>query len=392
MAKTNETKALKKNKSQFNIIGKVKITDKTFNLNNKYNSGWTDNSMYIGVNCGQGNLVYAEMRGGYNPSKENTIKAFSKDEKDSSGKSKQTEIAWEDRLDESLFDSIAESNFITVGIEKDTGGKTVYKKFLSAYDAVEYIHEHLETDMIVNVRGNLKYSEYDGNITIKKEVTSIALSQKEENEFRATFVQSVLFDNGSIGKVDKEKSVVNINAYVVDYLGNIKIDDTKIEIKKNIVYPINLEMQVNEKNTTAVNFLLNKYIKVTKKGILNELVIEGDIVEGTATVEVTEADYPDDIKELIAMGVYTEEEYKGKVISFNGGKRERHMYLRRPATVSLGKDDSKVLGILFETGKYTDADLIFYEQIITENTPESNSEEVNVVEEDADILSMLDMN
>jgi len=392
MATTKETKALKKNKSQFNIIGKVKITDKTFNLNNKYDSGWTDNSMYIGVDCGQGNLVYAEMRGGYNPSKENTIRAFSKDEKDASGKSKQTEIAWEDRLDESLFDTIAETNFVTVGIEKDTGGKTVYKKFLSAYDAVEYIHEHLEVGMAVNVRGNLKYSEYDGNVTIKKEITSIALSQKEESEYRATFVQSVLFDNSSIGKVDKEKSVVNINAYVVDYLGNIKIDDTKIEIKKNIVYPINLEMQVNEKNTTAVNFLLNKYIKVTKKGILNELVIEGDIVEGTATVEVTEADYPDDIKELIAMGVYTEEEYKGKVISFNGGKRERHMYLRRPATVSLGKDDSKVLGILFETGKYTDADLIFYEQIITENTPESNSEEVNVVEEDADILSMLDMN
>ena len=139
--------------------------------------------------------------------------------------------------------------------------------------------------MIVNVRGNLKYNEYDGNITIKKEVTSIALSQKEENEFKATFVQSVLFDNGSIGKVDKEKSVVNINAYVVDYLSNIKIDDTKIEIKKNIVYPINLEMQVNEKNTTAVNFL-NKYIKVAKKGILNELVIEGDIVEGTATLKL----------------------------------------------------------------------------------------------------------
>ena len=51
MAKTNEAKALKKNKSQFNIIGKIKITDKTFNLNNKYNSGWTDNSMY--VNCGR---------------------------------------------------------------------------------------------------------------------------------------------------------------------------------------------------------------------------------------------------------------------------------------------------------------------------------------------------
>ena len=58
MAKTKERKALKKGKAAFNLIGRVKVTDKTFNLDNSYDSGWTDNSMYVGVDCGNCNIVY----------------------------------------------------------------------------------------------------------------------------------------------------------------------------------------------------------------------------------------------------------------------------------------------------------------------------------------------
>ena len=60
MAKEKERKALKKGKASFNLIGRVKVTDKTFNLDNSYDSGWTDNSMYVGVDCGGGNVIYAE--------------------------------------------------------------------------------------------------------------------------------------------------------------------------------------------------------------------------------------------------------------------------------------------------------------------------------------------
>lgn len=168
MAKEKERKALKKGKASFNLIGRVKVTDKTFNLDNSYDSGWTDNSMYVGVDCGGGNVIYAEMRSGFFPDKDNVIRAYSKDEKDDEGKSKSVEIAWEDRLDESLYDSISDSSFLTVGVEKDVKEKTVYKKFLTAYDAVDYLNEHLEDGMIVNVKGTLGYSEYEENVSTKK--------------------------------------------------------------------------------------------------------------------------------------------------------------------------------------------------------------------------------
>lgn len=117
MAKSKERKALKKGKSTFNLIGRVKITDKTFNLDNTYDSGWTDNSMYIGIDCGKGNIVYAEMRSGFFPDKDNIIRAYDKTEKDETGKSKSVEIAWEDRFDKSLLDNISDSSFLIVGVE-----------------------------------------------------------------------------------------------------------------------------------------------------------------------------------------------------------------------------------------------------------------------------------
>ena len=73
MSKSDERKALKKGKASFNLIGKAKVTDKTFNLDNSYDSGWTDNQMYLGVDCGNRNIVYVEMRGGFFPEVDNIL-------------------------------------------------------------------------------------------------------------------------------------------------------------------------------------------------------------------------------------------------------------------------------------------------------------------------------
>ena len=247
MAKSTERKALKKGKAGFTLIGKAKVTDKTFNLDNTYDSGWTDNQMYLGVDCGNGNMVYGEMRGGFFPDDDNILRGFSKDDIDDAGKSKLVEIAWEDRFDEDLLDTIADTSFITVGVEKDVKGKTVYKKFLSAYDTVEYLNEHLEDGMIVNVKGNIGYSEYEDNVSVKKEITSIVLSKVEdEADFKATFTQTILLDSNSIGKKDEEKNTIALSAYVVDYVGNPKINGKKIAIKKNVTYPKQFEIAINE--------------------------------------------------------------------------------------------------------------------------------------------------
>lgn len=394
MAKTKERKALKKGKAAFNLIGRVKVTDKTFNLDNTYDSGWTDNSMYVGVDCGNGNTVYAEMRSGFFPDKDNVIRAYSKDEKDDTGKSKSVEIAWEDRLDESLYDSISDSSFLTVGVEKDVKDKTVYKKFLTAYDAVEYLNEHLEDGMIVNVKGTIGYSEYEGNVSTKKEITSIVLSKiDDEADFKAVFSQTILVDSKSIGKKNDDKGTMELAAYVVDYVGKPKIDGEKIEVKKNVTYPKTFEVAINE-NPEITAKMLQRFFK-PKKGKITEITVTGNLVEGGSTVNITEDDIPDDIKELIEMGLYSEEEAEKK-IAVGNGNRERRMIIVKPDIIYVGTGDDRKPTVAFEDGKYDEDDLYFYEQALLDAGAEpssddnTGSENEETSSEDDDLLAMLE--
>lgn len=392
MAKSKERKALKKGKAAFTLIGKARVTDKTFNLDNSYDSGWTDNQMYLGVDCGNGNIVYGEMRGGYFPEDDNILRGFSKDDRDGDGKSIQVEVAWEDRFDEDLLDTIADTSFVTVGVEKDVKGKTVYKKFLSAYDAVEYLNEHLKDGMIVNVKGNIGYSEYEDNVTVKKEITSIVLSKaEEETDFKATFAQTILLDFDSIGKKDPEKNTIVLNAYVVDYVGKPKINGNKVEIKKNITYPKTFEIAIND-NPEITAKMLQRFFKVKKKGTINTLTVMGNLVEGASIVNITEDDIPDDIKELIEMGLYSEEEAKAKC-AVGGNNRERRMIIVKPDITYVGQDEERKPTVAFEEAKYEDSDLYFYEQALNDagveldDSDDSGSDSDN---SDDDLLAMLD--
>ena len=395
MAREKERKALKKGKASFNLIGRVKVTDKTFNLDHSYDSGWTDNSMYVGVDCGGGNVIYAEMRSGFFPDKDNVIRAYSKDEKDDAGKSKSVEIAWEDRLDESLYDSISDSSFLTVGVEKDVKEKTVYKKFLTAYDAVDYLNEHLEDGMIVNVKGTLGYSEYEENISTKKDITSIVLSKvKDEKDFKATFSQTILVDSKSIGKKNEEKNTIELAAYVVDYVGKPKIDGEKIDVRKNVVFPKSFEVAINE-NPEITTKMLQKFFK-SKKGKVAEITVIGNLVEGGSTVAITEDDIPDDIKELIEMGLYSEEEAEKKIAVGNNGNREKRMIVLKPDITYVGKDENRKPTVAFEDAKYDEDDLYFYEQALLDAGAESNldentdSESEEASSEEDDLLAMLE--
>lgn len=418
MAKSTEKKALKKGKATFNLIGRAKVTDKTFNLDNSYDSGWTDNQMYLGVDCGNGNIVYAEMRSGFFPDKDNVIRAYDKNEKDESGKSKSVEIAWEDRFDESLLDNIADSSFLTVGVEKDVKGKTVYKKFLTAYDAVEYLNEHLEDGVVVNVKGNIGYSEYESNVSVKKDITSIVLSKVEdeyekihENEvkkaeednnpdfefteledfFKAVFSQTILVDSKSIGKKNEEKGTMALDAYVVDYVGSPKIDGEKVEIKKNVVFPRAFEVEINE-NPEITAKMLQRFFK-PKKGKLTEITVTGNLVEGAAIVNITEDDIPDDIKELIAMGLYSEEEAEKKCAVGNNN-REKRMIIVKPDITYVGQGDERKPTVAFEENKYEDSDLYFYEQALNDvgvdTSSDSGDSSDDETSEDDDLLKMLE--
>jgi len=361
------TNTLKKGVSQFQLIGEAKINDYTFKIDEQSASGWIYNSMNLGVDCGNGNTVYCDMMGGYSSVNDSVIYVHGKTENDNGKEVDDYEnrftVDWDDRFDEDIIEEIGNQCFITVGLEKDNKGKTFSKKFLSAYDAIEYIKENLEEGTVINVKGNLKYSSYQGNTQVKKEVTSVFLSKADNpSKYSATFQQTILIDKDSLDKYDKESSSFPINAYVVDYVG--KYGENKQEIRQNVAFPKTFQFNISETELEKGTKLANKLFKA-KKDNVNELLVEGDIIEGQAKINITLDDVPDDIKELIELGAYTEEEALAKCAV--GNTREKKMVIRKPVIRIVGEGDDKTPTIIRTDNKYKFDDLIFLSQLINED-------------------------
>ena len=381
----NELMPLKKGKASFTLIGKAKINDYTFDLDHEYDSGWTSNNMNIGIDCGDGNVVYAEMSGGYFPAK------YNRDNKvyvhgikvDDNGKNVDDyentfTIDWDDRNDSSILETIGKGCFITVGIEKDEKGNTFYKDFLTEYDAVQYLSEHLADETVVNVKGVISYETDGEKVYIKKKINNIALSKAESDKFKATFVQTILLDDGSIGKPDKEKNTIPMSVYVVDYIGKPKINGQKIEVKKNFAIPVNMEFGIGENAELAAK-QLSKFFKAKKNEII-EMTVEGNLVEGGSIVNITTDDIPDDIKELIEMGFYSEEEALAKCAVGNTS-REKRMIITKPSITYIGEGDNRKPTVSRDDKKYKPADLQFFSAYLTtldlDNPSDNNDNGVN---------------
>ena len=291
-------------------------------------------------------------------------------------------IDWDDRNDSSILETIGKGCFITVGIEKDEKGNTFYKDFLTEYDAVQYLSEHLADETVVNVRGVIVYETDGEKVYIKKKINNIALSKAESDKFKATFVQTILLDDGSIGKPDKEKNTIPMSVYVVDYIGKPKINGQKIEVKKNFAIPVNMEFGIGENAELAAK-QLSKFFKAKKNEII-EMTVEGNLIEGGSIVNITTDDIPDDIKELIEMGFYSEEEALAKCAVGNTS-REKRMIITKPSITYIGEGDNRKPTVSRDDKKYKPTDLQFfgtYLATLNLDSPSDNND--NGVNDDTD--------
>ena len=372
MAKVKEKTPLTRENwiANFNLIGEavIKNPEYTYKINERSEkSAWIYNSLNLGVDCGEKcGIVYAELMGGYSDERQNVIYAHGKKDDGSDDFSNRIEVAWEDRFNEDVLSEIGEMCFITVGLEKTNKGKTYYKKFLSAYDAIKYVEENLEDCMVINVKGNLKYSTYQDNTQVRKEITSIVLSSAERDKYAARFTQSILIDKDStdLKALDKDKGVIYVNARVLDYVKEMN----GLEIKGQYPFPKEFEYAFADiSNGERCKKAYNGLFKV-KKGV-TMITFDGEFIESGATVTMTLADLPDDIQELVECGVFTEEEAIAKCTS--NGSKERRMVLRTPYVKKVGEEKTPVLQKFEE--KYSEDDLIFD---FPDNNPEDELDEI----------------
>jgi len=339
--------------SNFNLIGVPKVNDYTFKTDERSEkSNWIYNALNLGIDCGEAHgVIFVELMGGYSEENENKIFAHGKKDDGSDNFDAPIVVDWEDRFNDDVLEEIGDLSFITVGLEKTDKDKTYYKKFLSAYDAIAYIKEHLTENMVVNVRGNLKYSTYNDVVQVRKNITSIALSKVDDpSKYKATFTQSILIDKDSanLKNIDKDKGVMYVDARVLDYVKEVN----GIEVKGQYPYNKQFEFMMDFTNQAQCKKIMDKLFKV-KKGI-NQINFDGEFIEGGAVVTATWDDIPDDIKDLVEMGVYSKEEALAKCTS--NGSRERRMVLKKPAIRLIGEDKIPMVQKFEE--RYAEDDLV----------------------------------
>lgn len=382
MAKKERTPLSKSNgwTSVFNLVGEVKLNDYTFKMDERSDrSDWIYNALNLGINCGEKfGTVFAELMGGYGSDRQNVVYVHGKDESGKDDFKNSYTIDFDDRFDESILADVGDLCFLTIGLEKDTKEKTYYKKFLTPYDFIAYAQEHLEDGMVVNVRGQLKYTVYNGNIQCRKEINSIALSKAEPKDYKAVFTQTMLLDRDSVTKdsIDKDKGVINVDAMVLEkfkeYNGWDLTEGGKVKGGAFVPLHKNFEYEINPEKPELTTAVINKLFKV-KKGV-TQITWEGDFQETGSTVQATEADLTDDIKELIDLGLYSLEEALAKCTV--GGSKERRMVLRKPAIKMIGGDENKVPQIQRFEEAFAEEDLQL-ECLVAKETDEEEEEEVN---------------
>lgn len=350
--------------SNFNLVGRAKINDNTFKIQEVSESGWEYNNLNLGVDCGERcGVVYANMMGGFSRERKNVIYVHGKKEDGTDDWQNTFQVNWEDRFNEELLDTIGDSCFIVIGLERTDSDKIFRNRFLSQYDAINYIKEHLEDDDVVTVRGNLKYSFYNDNVTMQRDIQSIFLSKAEPKDFRATFRQSILLDKESVNPkedIDTELNRAKIHARVLDYIKEIN----GVEIKGN--YPFNFNFDFDFETKEKFTSFYKAIFKVTKD--ITQVNFEGEFVNSGAVVQATAEDISDDLKALIDIGMYTEEEVLAKYASNN---YERRYVLVKPILRKEGDGESATVVAQIFKERYTEDELDI--NAITANTVDTDN-------------------
>jgi single-stranded DNA-binding protein len=214
-----EQSTLKQTKGEFNLVGIVS----GINHENAYREGITKQgknkgkewrSIRFAVATSRTNKIFVELTGW----EQDEVTAYSSEKKETK------KFPWSKR--NKLPEGYAILQ-VRASLEKDEDDKKYVQKAMTAYDAVDYIREHLKDGDSVWVKGEISFQEFEGRNgqIVHKTVYTIKSIGKTRNpvdfdaedfEETAGFVQNIIFDSA---ERDEETNKVIVNAYIVSFNG-----------------------------------------------------------------------------------------------------------------------------------------------------------------------------
>ena len=359
-------------RNTFTFEGYAIVNKDTFTINKTKEDGtWVHNSLNMGIDCGPDHGVnYVSLMGGYDPTRNNIIYLSTIDENGKiQGKDHQLQISWDDRLSltEKDFETISPTDVINTYIEKGSDGKAINKKFISAYDAIEYIKEHITDKSVVHISGHMEYrpsSETEEEWYTSHIIDSISVKEEDRLIYRATAKIVVLTDKDTMGNPNIEEKTVPLFLKTLTYVRNVngkKYNQTcTLPIKAIFDYSQNEALQGKD-SAKLLEFIKNKWFSCEKADMVNETVMNffyrGGVKKVTAKVE----DLPQDVQMGIKLGIIDEEQALGTLSI--GGSAQRDLVFHGVELVGRvikGEDDVTIRNTeyLINPCKYTVSELL----------------------------------
>lgn len=372
-----EKSVVKKGRSSFKLVGEVILNEYSFKQDViSDRSGYQYSSCNIGVRTKNGLVTYCESMGGFFPNgrdvsgnpRENLLYVNSKDDF-----MDRFTIGFEDRFNENITDPIHGMNFCNVGVALDENEKIIQKRFLSEYDMIEYLEEHLHNGDVVSVSGDIEYSVYNDEVQARKQIRNIFISSKPKEEYEAVFTQTILLNKDSIDR--PKDGEIEIFAQVPEYIS--KMGQTVV--KNTLALPQQYVMEDSELSKK----LISNYMKV-KKGNITEITVDGEFQSSVQTGVVTDDELSPDMIELVELGLFTKEQALDQQNSIIKGDRGREVLVIKKPHLRKGKEDNTVI-ISYCLDKYKEEELLSH-YMYTEQDDEDNVSNVSnvVVDEDGE--------
>lgn len=372
LTKDNKQEQLKHGISNVTLSGRVHMNPERFSIDMiSEATGYKYSRASFGVECGDGNIVYVEVMGGFYPDKPQ-LKLFGKE-------GEMFEVDFKDRLDDSVIDNVASYSLKRGALERDANNKNITTKMVHDYDMVQYLKDHLVDGMHVVVKGGFDVSEYQGESQRKVTMSSIFLAYPKKPEYEkdaegkdiipeptldvegneikpepqynefAEFKQTMLITNSEKVKISKdelEKGKINVPVFMAGYAKEV---NGKLW-KKQYPFAQQLTLTFDSEEEAQKKLKIANMLFVVPQGKVRELVVLGRIVEGTDSRQVKKEDVElaPDVKQMLEYGLITMEEVMSTVTV--NASRVREIQFSMPDMVD---DDKGRRKLALDDEKYT---------------------------------------
>jgi hypothetical protein len=290
--------SLKVTYGQFDVTGTITLNDKSFGLDKhgKANPNYTYSQIDIQMKNEDGDTFFLNAMDGFDSQKGKTLYARDKD-------GNNIKISFADRKNQTIIEQIDNRSFVSVALTKEEPDESgfrrwKYENFLALYDAIAYLQPRLETGMKLRVTGQTRYNTYNGDTQKNFSINNIYLLD-ETDTYKSGFIfrQNVILKHDDVDLSEwEENNVAKVNAHIL-----IK-SHQKFEM-----LPLELSVRADPDKKDTYKRVIDKFLTVDEDKV-RRINIEGKYHRGFVASQVTEEDLPDEAKELIEDGLYSQDE------------------------------------------------------------------------------------